>query len=435
MGFWSYATSGSLAPMPGAEKDDVFYESIAYNLAHGNGFSLNFDDPQWQEPYRENNTDGRNDWIFDAKVAGPTTTRGPGFPFAASLIYRALGRQWAWVYLLNACCLGIGLSWLIVFTVRRFGFLIGCFALVTLCCDFAVLRTATQFMSDSIGTGCIAILFCLVVAASGRINTWQWFVVGIVFGATLLVRTVLTAWLMQIIVVSLLICVVQMTRGKSWMVLAWSAVAFLIPVVIMNAPWWNRNIAVTGHFAPFGTAGSIGTAGGFSDGAYANFGNWDLPKVVEVQRETIEKHDLSGLSLPQQEFLMGQESKGVAWKWISEKRNWIKMPVLFVGKALNHLGLVGHAFPLVVINGLLLFGAVLGCLFDRRRFGFWIAAFVFMSLATTVLTWSHYGRYSIPIRPLLHVGCAIGTIQLWAAIIRWMRGWAGTQALSQDSVG
>lgn len=70
-----------------------------------------------------------------------------------------------------------------------------------------------------------------------------------------------------------------------------------------------------------------------------------------------------------------------------------------------------------LVNGMLFFGAIIGCATWRWPFGFWIAAIVSVSLLTTMLTWPHYGRYSIPIRPLIHVACAVGTVNFWTWVL------------------
>jgi hypothetical protein len=54
---------------------------------------------------------------------------------------------------------------------------------------------------------------------------------------------------------------------------------------------------------------------------------------------------------------------------------------------------------------------------SRQSFGWWVAVVIGMSVVTTMLTWSHYGRYSIPIRPLIQVGSAIGTFAFWRIVL------------------
>ena len=158
--------------------------------------------------------------------------------------------------------------------------------------------------------------------------------------------------------------------------------------------------------------------GGYSDAAVENRGNWDVEQVRMMQRQTVAKHDISEMTLAQQEYLMGQESSRMAYAWIGENLN--QLPKLFAGRVLNHLGILHPDLPLPVkvLNVLILFGALIGVLLDRRQLGYWIAFFLFLSVATTMLTWSNHGRYLLPVRPILHCGCAIGTVRLWQSIFR-----------------
>ena len=112
---------------------------------------------------------------------------------------------------------------------------------------------------------------------------------------------------------------------------------------------------------------------------------------------------------------MGQYSRAKGNEWA--KRNLPLLPKLMFGKALNHLALINQSHMIVHwLNGLILFGAAIGCGVTWKRMGFWIALILFLSLATTMLTWSHFGRYLIPIRPLIHIASAIGTVYFW----RWV---------------
>lgn len=116
---------------------------------------------------------------------------------------------------------------------------------------------------------------------------------------------------------------------------------------------------------------------------------------------------------------MGQDSTAAAKAWA--EANWSKLPQLVGMKMLSHLGFYHQPPLLQLVNGLILFGAVLGCWSTRHSLGRWIALIVLLSLVTTGLTWSHYGRYSIPFRPLLHIACGLGTVYLWSSIFRWLR--------------
>jgi hypothetical protein len=244
-------------------------------------------------------------------------------------------------------------------------------------------------------------------------------VAGLIFGVGTLVRANLNAWLIVVVALLSLMLLVQKSRSRPIRRLVVSAAALMLGVVLVAGPWWIRNCVVTKAFSPFGTSGSFGLAGAYCDEAYANGGNWNLAVVNASQRRTLARPGILSLSLPEQEYQMGQDSTRLAREWIAA--NPEKLPTLMVMKAVSHLGFYRQPPFLIALNGLLMLGAIIGCLTFRRPFGFWVVAFVCVSVFTTMLTWPHFGRYSIPIRPLIHAASAIGTVNLWAAIFRYVR--------------
>lgn len=416
---WSYVDAGSLWPVPGRGNDEVFYENLAFNMSQGRGFEFDFTDEQWREPYESVNADGSNDWFFKLQVEGPTTVRAPAFPWVASVLYRMFGRSWTAVYVFNTVVLSLGMNWLLVFLARRYGMLVAGFALVTLCVDFSVLQMGNQFMTEAMGTALMALLFCCIGFASSMRLAGNWLLVGLVFGVTLLTRSNLVAWLFEISTLVVALCLWRAIRRQPWKLIAASTIAFGLGALVVAAPWWHRNNEVTGHFCPFGTAGSIGMTGGYCDGALEKSGNWDPENVVRCQAWTVANLDLSNRTLAEQEYLMGKESSREARAWMAD--NTDKLLRLGLGRMLNHLGIINDRIPMwaKMANGLLLLGVALGVFIDRRGLGFWVGLILFLSIATTMLTWSDYGRYLIPVRPLLHCGCAIGTIRFWRSVIGW----------------
>lgn len=87
-------------------------------------------------------------------------------------------------------------------------------------------------------------------------------------------------------------------------------------------------------------------------------------------------------------------------------------------KVLSHLGFYRLPLPIIWLNGLIYFGMIVGCIATRKTTGFWIVVIVSLSAITTGLTWPHFGRYSIPFRPLVHSASAIGTVMLWSHLLR-----------------
>jgi hypothetical protein len=279
---------------------------------------------------------------------------------------------------------------------------------------------------QSLATAVTCFLFVAVVELTAREGSagaetrkwqgfWPWLGVGLLYGIGILVRANLNAWLALICVGLGAIFLGRLWRRIPLGSLLVPAAAFGLGVALIAAPWWIRNCVLTRAFCPTGTSGTFGLASAYSDKAFANGGNWHEDTVLGSQRQSLQRPGFLSLSLPEQEFLMAEDSRQMARDWVAQ--NLEKLPVLMLKRAQSHLGFYGLPVWLMFLNGLLIFGAVIGCIASRRSFGWWIAVVVGMSVVLTMLTWSHYGRYSIPIRPLIHVGSAIGTFAFWRFVL------------------
>ncbi len=428
------------------QKDDVFYDNLGFNLARGNGYFMDFTDPNWLSIYQDRANEETNAWIKSLAFRGHTTVRAPGFPAILAGMYRGFGHRWDFIYLLNGLVVCTGLTVLLIFICRRFGLIVGVIGTITISLDFGVMKMISQLMTEAIATGFACVTFCCLILAWERTRhrsmqfaddsvsvtprfDWRdylpWVLLGVLFGLFILIRSNLVVWLFLLSLFSVLWAGWLFSRGKNGKQFLLASVCVLLLAATVCTPWWIRNCNLIGQFAPFGTGGSIGWVGGYCDRALNNDGNWDLETVLKTQRESFEVYPIRGEPLPTQEYFMGKHSQAMGNAWA--KQNWHLLPKLMSGKALNHLALINQPYPIVhVLNGLLLLGACIGCAVAWNRVGFWIALIVLCSLLTTMLTWSHFGRYMIPIRPLIHCASAIGTFYFWRWIIcdwpLWKRG-------------
>ena len=425
---WIIVSENSLTGPPGAMGDDVYFENIAFQLAKNEGVKFDFRDPDWKQPYIDSNDRRQNDWILLLNHQGLTTSRTPGFPLVVSMIYRIAGRRFEIVRAINLLLLAGGIALLLQMVFQAHGTIAAGLALFTISLDGFVLRTAGQFMNEAIGTAilcaliwaCVGLSTTTTDAAVGTKHAFSWLLVGVLFGVGALVRANLNGWIPMIVVALTIVVLWRIKFGRSWRPVAWGGLCFCIGVVAISMPWWIRNCQVTGGFAPVGTSGSFGLVGGYCDEAYADFGNWSLAASLESQRISMNKPGFYELPLAKQEFLMGQDSVQLAEKWMVE--HWTQMPKLVAMKAISHLGFYRQPVPLLCLNGLLFFGAAIGCYVTRKNFGFWVFSCVALSVITTSLAWPHYGRYSIPLRPLIHLASAIGTVSCWREVLLWL-GW------------
>ena len=422
---WSLIYQEPLLGPPGNMGDDVYFENIGWQLSQGRGISFDFTDPDWRGPYQAMNVDGENDWILNLQHHGPTTSRSPGLPILIAGVYLLAGRDFLVVRLVILLMMAGACGWFFGLVARRCGWFSATLGLLTLLLDGFIWRTAGQFMSEGPAVGITVTLCGWVWLLSDRSNQESWLTklgwlgAGLLFAVGILVRANMNAWLLLIVIGLAVSLGVRLMRQRNWQNLFVAALLFGLGVAVVAAPWWIRNCQVTGGFAPTGTSGSFGMVGGYCDAAYADFGNWNIEASVESQDQTLARPGVRDLPLAQQEYQMGLDSMAAAEEWA--RANWKKLPQLVGMKMLSHLGFYRQPLPLQIVNGLILFGAVLGCWSTRRSLGLWIGLVVALSLLTTGLTWPHYGRYSIPFRPLLHVACGVGTVYFWTKIIGWLR--------------
>jgi hypothetical protein len=419
---WIVVSGESFKAPPGSMGDDVYFENIAFHLAKNEGVKLDFQNEEWRQPFRDANRDKQYEWVLALRHKGITTSRSPGFPFMVAAIYRVAGRNFLIVRLVNAVILAAALSCLLSVIYRWHGPVVAILALVTLSLDYFVLVTAGQIMSEALGIAISSVMFAICIwishapRMSDRSQTFAWLGVGLIFGVASLVRANLNAWLLIIVACLIAGLLFQCFRRCACRPLLKYGLSFCLGVGLIASPWWIRNCVVTESFAPFGTSGSFGLVGGYCDAAYADWGNWNLPASVASLRQTTKRPGFFQLKLAQQEQLSGQDSVGLAKHWILN--HWEKMPSLMGMKIVNHLGFYNQPVPILWLNGILVVGAMIGCYATRRGTGAWIAIFLLLSIFSTSLTWPHYGRYSLPVRPLMHVASAIGAVYFWSWVLR-----------------
>ncbi len=427
--FWSVLSGEALLDPPGRQGDDVFFENIGWQISQGQGLRVDFTDRDWQQAYRRVNLEGQHDWILNFRQQGVTAAWSPGLPCLVAGVYLLSDRDFLLVRLAIMVLMAAACGWLLLEVARRAGWLAAGIGLATLLLDRFVWQTAGEFMPEGL-MAAAATMLCggawLLGSEADPDSIWTrlgCFAVGLLFGLATLLGASWGVWLLALTVglvgwsaVSLLWG--RLARAVNRGGVLKMKVAFLLGALLVAAPFWARNCLVTAGFAPFGTGGSMGIVGGYCDGALANFGNLDVSAVRRLKEQTLAEVDVRGMSLGQQEYLIGIQSLAAAREWATA--NWSKLPQLFGMRVLSHLGFYAQPLELQVANGLILFGAVLGCWSLRRSLGFWIGLLAILSLTTAALTWTQYGRCSIPLRPLLHVACGVGTVYFWSGILRWL---------------
>jgi len=399
---WTLSRGSAVAAPPAPwNVDGVFYDNIAFNLNEGNGFAVDLKIQPWRGVYREAGNSlfgfGEYDWLMPLKGAGPTALRSPGYVFTIAAIYRVFGKRYVVGRYFGCAFVSLGIALLLTFCATRWGYLPAVIAAVTLSADFSVMQSAGTLASESLAILVLAITFLLAVRAWETPTHGRWFLVGVGLR--------------------------KRVSSRKWSHFA----VFLVTAIVFAMPWWVRNCAVTEHFTPFGTAGSCGFVGAYCDESLANHGQWQSALFEDNQREVQATVDMDSVSLAHLEYLTGQASLQKTKQWCTA--NWSQIPKLMAYRALSHWGFFNPAVPksFAVANLCLVLIGFLGCFYftDKLR-----ALFVFVLLLDiflVMLTWEHLGRYAIPIRPVVHIGCGLAI----ASILEFVKSLRG-QRLKND---
>ncbi len=402
---------------PGETHDDVYYDNIAFSLANGKGFRLDFADAEFKRPYQATNRNHVNKWLIMSNVEGPTTSRAVAYPFLLSKSYQIFGRTWLVPRIANILMISFGLAVLVTTVGTCFKSPLFCLiATTTLCLDLEVLAAARHIGTEPLAVLAIALTYASIILAWRKQRTLLWFSSGILFGIAILVRPQLNAWLLLIgaaTITGSAIALAINARSSMWKtqssyLFAQRFFLFALGAVVVASPWWIRNCYVSNGFEPFGSAGKLGWVGGYSDAAIELKGNWSLTESVQQQADIFDNLSVEeqALSVAEQEHLIGKASFQSGMNWL--KNNLTQLPALMFMKGASHLGFNNDLPPWVELtNFALILSGLIGFGLSWRRFGVWATIVMALSLATTMLTWAHYGRYSIPVRPLIHIGSAV----------------------------
>lgn len=425
---WTYVEcEQSFSAAPGRFQDDVFYDNLACNILSGDGFSYEFENQLWRRAYESGESTVDKRWLDSVRASGPTMTRAPGYPLFLASCYGVFGRRFEAVRIIQWLILSTSLVVLLIWASRRLeNCWIAIISSLTLAFDFGVLCTPGQIMSESLTISLmIAVVICCDLAWRAR-SVGYGVATGILFGATMLVRSNLIVWLgftMLVIVPWIGLRELNRTKHsaqsdelnqyrqlKTWL---W----FGLTAAIVCSPWWIRNCLVSESLSPFGSGGAIGVVGGFSDGCLANNGNWSLPDVLETQQVTLNAISKEPLSSIDRELAIGRASTNRAGFWI--RNNLREMPELSIRKTMSHLGLMGQPhWGIHLANAALLLSAFVMVYSSKHELGKLFAILTMLSILTAVVTWSHHGRYSLPLRPFWHVMSAWTTVWFWQGIFR-----------------
>ena len=410
---WTLGRGGELNDPPAPwNVDGIFYDNVAFNINSGQGFAVDLYAEPWRGSYMQHSPvkGGRMDldyrWLEPVKGTGPTTLRSPTYPYALSFIFRGFGHRYDIARIFGSLFVGLGLALLLTLCASRWGYLATIIAACTMAIDYSVMSSAGTLATESLAIPVFAITFLLIVKAFERCSVLLWAIAGVSFAALMLTRGIWSLGFL-ILIVSLIGFWIPPIRNRLKPFQQKHLVAFLVAATVFATPWWIRNCQETGHFTPFGTAGSCGFVAAYCDESFEDFGQWQ-PDVFNRNQIEVQKNvDMDSIKLADLEYMTGQESMRKTKAWCLA--NWNLIPQLMLYRGVSHWGFFNTsvAYPLQMANIWLIVIGIAGCFFGTGRIRSVFIVVLLLDSLLVILTWEHLGRYAIPIRPVVHVGYGV----------------------------
>ena len=419
---WTLNRAGQQSDPPAPwNVDGIFYDNIAFNINRGEGFIVDLYADPWrasylpEQPPNGNREDLGYNWLRPVKGTGPTALRSPAYPYALSLIYRSFGHRYDVARIFGCVFASLGLALLLTFCASRWGYLPAFIAATTMSLDYSIMSSAGTLATESLAILIFAITFMLIVHAYERSSVLLWAIAGVSFAALMLTRGIWSLGFL-ILILSLIGFSIPPIRSRLGTFQRKHLVAFLATAAILAMPWWIRNCQTTGHFTPFGTAGSCGFVAAYCDESLENYGQWQTDVFNRNQIEVQKNVNMDTIKLADLEYMTGQESMRKTKIWCLA--NWTQIPQLMFYRALSHWGFFNTSVPLPsqIANIWLIVVGLIGCVFTTGKSRSIFIVVLLLDSLLVMLTWEHLGRYAIPIRPVVHIGYGLAIAAVTRAI-------------------
>jgi hypothetical protein len=436
--FRAALTEGNNAPEIG---DAAEVHNIAYSLAHGRGYSFDWNDEQWRKLWQEQNADGRFDFVLVRRGSYPTMFRPPLMPLLVGAILKMFPHDsfLAWrvfdsAGFAAAACLLCDVAFL------EEG-MIGLFVLLVILVSDPLRRAYVPgWLTEGLAFDFLSLIVWLI-ASGGRMKAW-WYNIcaGLAMGLLCLDRSIF------LLAMPFICLALAMARSRPWAGMFKNLLIILGVSVLIQIPWWARNITVSGRLVPLGTQGGFNLPDEYSDVALQEAGVWTgrglrdawipqaeanhpTPIPPGLSEESFRKlwpssgtGDANQLRSAatlyaavcvslQSEIVVSSAGQQAAIAWV--RNHYTKVPMLMAEKVVS-LTFSRRRYLAVT----LLFG-VIG-LFNApkpRRVSYCLASLIASYVLAIALTHVVYGRFLVPILPSLYIAMVWGI----AAIARRVR--------------
>jgi 4-amino-4-deoxy-L-arabinose transferase-like glycosyltransferase len=386
-------------PHGGDERD---YEALSYNLWKGRGFGFFWSDPDWRAPYlRVPEAAGAVQGLESGYY--PTTYRPPAFPMLWAVTHAIAGRDFGLIRLVNAALMAGAVACAAAVALQFAGVAAALLTTVLLLQTPDVTLFARERQAEPLATFLVSLLVWLWVLNSQRPPSIRAAVAsGTVLGLLMLSRSIFVLWLPF---------AAFMPTGKAvpdgaarWRVRACGVLVCLLVV----APWWVRNVVVTGAFLPTGSQGHINLPAGFSQRALDNEGRWrSNPDDGALALETsgVDPYSL------EYEVRLAQHRFSLAVAWMrAHPADVLRLMGLHVWQELRTRR--DRTDWTLLVPAVLVALAVL-----RRHRGARAVAVALTAMVVSVaLTWGSIGKFILPVLPTVVATIAAAVIAVAAPL-------------------
>lgn len=249
--------------------DAAEVHNIAYNLAHGRGYSFDWNDERWRELWQEQNADGRLDFVVVRRGSYPTMFRPPLMPIMVAAILKVLPHSsfLAW-RLFDSAAFSAAACLLCDAAFALDGFAGLSAVLVLLMVDPLRRQYIPGWLTEGIAFDLLSLIVWLIVSRRNESTRRYKALAGLTVGLLCLDRSIF------VLTIPLVCLALATARSSPRTDAAKSALAILAVSLLIQTPWWVRNIEISGRFLPLGTQGGFNLPDEYGDTAIEHRGAW-----------------------------------------------------------------------------------------------------------------------------------------------------------------
>lgn len=403
---WIALRFGINAP-PGASGDEPSYDSMAWELSQGQGFSIDYTDPEFRAPY---NAAAKADADVDSYRlpdinSGPVTFRPPLLSLVGAAGNLVAGRQFYVVRLLNVFLMAATAGLIAWYVCCHTGTTAVIIVLILFVTDVRTRLYARSLLTEPMACLLTTVMTLLLLRFRQTANLRCVAGAGVCCGLGILSRSIVVLW---VPVLLLVVCVSRrLQHHRRWFDASAAAALFAGCAVLVVSPWAFRNVILLQRFAPLGTQGASQLSAAYSEIAWQRRGVWQNLNNTKYFQDVAAE----GATEIQQEQQLADASTQQAVNWICA--NPEKLPLLAIMKVASEFR------PRTMSEGIVLTLCVVGVLTTLHNPSTWILlGVVLANVVAVALTWSVEGRFLVPQLFCFYTLSGFGIQQILRAIQR-----------------